>query len=124
MQVNEYSVMKHAAISIDTPPEYELSSAGAELLIQANAALINAQTEQWEPLVKWAPHWHQALVSLFDSQDSEAAGALDKKTVQQFIEVNERLMALVKNARDSIAEQLKHFTRGRRAVRAYHEDYQ
>ncbi len=116
--------MKHAAFSIDTPPEYELSSAVAELLIQANAALINAQAEQWEPLVKWAPHWHQALVSLFDSQDSEAAGALDKQTLQQFIEVNERLMALVKNARDSIAEQLKHFTRGRRAVRAYHEDYQ
>jgi hypothetical protein len=116
--------MTQVVSSVNVYAESRQPNVVAELLVQANAALENAQTEQWEPLVKWAPHWHQALVSLFDSQDSEAAGALDKKTVQQFIEVNERLMALVKNARDSIAAQLKHFTRGRRAVRAYHEDYQ
>lgn len=114
--------MKHTASSINVSLEPELPSTVAELLIQAKAGLTYAQTEQWEPLVEWAAHWHQTLISLFDSQDLRMGRKLDKKTVQQFIELNEQLVESVRNARDSVAEQLKTFNRGRRAVRVYRED--
>ncbi len=93
----------------------------SQILMQANVVLEAAYAENWELVNELVPRWHSALLLFFNCLNPELKQTIDQTTVHELIDLNQRLIELVKKGRDSTANQIKQFTLSRRAIATYHE---
>lgn len=89
------------------------------LVAEAEAILDVAQDQDWESVNQQATHWQANLTGFFESARAESLSIGDRLALGDLQNINDQLIEVVKEARDSIAMQLKKFRRGSSAVRIY-----
>ncbi|MCP4409093.1 MAG: hypothetical protein GY807_15320 [Gammaproteobacteria bacterium] len=91
------------------------------LVVEGEAILDVAQDQDWESVNQQATHWQANLTGFFESGRAESLSIGDRLALGDLQNINDQLIEVVKEARDSIAMQLKEFKRGSSAVRIYEE---
>ena len=96
-------------------PSAELS----DLLERTKAMLAHAEAGNWQLVVSE----QEARRPLFDRYFSDPSRLTDvngtRQSLQELLQINDRLHALAANARDQVSSDLSTISDGRRAVNAY-----